>query len=660
MGFQQGLSGVNAASKFLDVVGNNVANANTVGYKGSRAEFADIFANTLGGTSTQTGIGGRTASVAQQFSQGNLSTTNNALDVAIQGNGFFRLIDTAGGFSYSRNGQFQLDRQGYITNGTNKLAGYLANADGQLITGTTPQAIQIRTANIGAQATGASGAANAGLTLAMNFDARSNVVGRGTSTVSINGLQLDNAAAAGTQVNYQTRVTDSTGQFHDLDVQLTKLAGGGWNIATDLDNSGTFTNSANPLVFNALGQIQSGSPAAVSYALASPTPAYGNTPLNFNINFSGATEITGGTVPGAINVNDTAAQNMSVMVANSNLPNGDAVGAVHTFSGSYRDANGDSHSLDVTLTKAAANTWTPSVTIDGAPFTITPTPSPVTFNEAGLLSGGSPIAITGAAGGADFKINLQGLTQNAATFTSSPLEVRSTPPVVPTDPSTYTHSTSATVYDSQGVEHTLTYYFTKVGVNAWEVQSSFDGGTPVTHPGYITFDQVGNLNGGTSLAYSSPIPSPSGALSPLAFNTSFAGTSQFGSQFGVSELTQDGYADGNITGLSIGKDGVIIGRYSNGQNRTVGQITLYNFANPQGLQPLGDNRWAETFASNQARLGVPGSGDFGSLQSGAVEDSNIDLTKELVDMITAQRSYQANAQTIRTQDQVLQTLINLR
>ncbi|QDQ28846.1 flagellar hook protein FlgE [Chitinimonas arctica] len=661
MGFQQGLSGLNSASKFLDVVGNNVANANTVGYKGARAEFADVYANTLASTNVQVGIGGRTSAVAQQFAQGNITSTDNPLDIAIQGNGFFRMIDPAGSFSYARNGQFQLDREGYIVNNNQKLAGYAANSDGQLITGATPQAIQIQTSNIGAQATGGSALSDAGLTLGMNLDARKPIINRGTSTVSVTGARLANAAGT-SPVNYTTRVTDSTGQFHTLDVRLTRAAPQTWTVETQLDGAGGFSQTATPLTFSTPGgQITSGGTQAVSYNLSSPAPAYGTTPMNFNLNFAGALEVAAAAeAPGTVTVNDTAALNTTVQISSSNLDPADPVTTPHTYSGSYLDGNGVSHTIDITLTKAATNTWVPTIDIDGAAFPIVPTPASIVFNTNGQMVAGSPIAITGAPGAVNFSVNLQGVTQQTGAFTAGTVQTRSTPPVVATDPSSYTHSTSATVYDSQGVGHTMTFYFAKVGVNAWEVQTSFDGATPVTQPGYVTFDAAGNMNGGTEFAYTSPIPSPSGAQTPLAFNTYFTGTTQFGNQFGVNELSQDGYADGNITGLSIGKDGIILGRYSNGQNRTIGQITLYNFANPQGLQPLGDNRWAESYASNQARLGTPGTSDFGTLQSGAVEDSNIDLTKELVDMITAQRSYQANAQTIKTQDQILQTLVNLR
>ncbi|HEX5363879.1 MAG TPA: flagellar hook-basal body complex protein, partial [Gallionella sp.] len=183
--------------------------------------------------------------------------------------------------------------------------------------------------------------------------------------------------------------------------------------------------------------------------------------------------------------------------------------------------------------------------------------------------------------------------------------------------------------------------------------------TPLTT---LTFDALGKLTGPavpqlgvvTSAAFA-----PAGAaLQPLTFN--FSQTTQYGGNFGVNTLTQDGYASGRLNGFSTSQDGTVLGRYSNGQSRPLGQVLLANFTNPQGLQPVGNNEWAESAASGQPLIGTPGSSSLGVLQSSAVEDSNVDLTAELVNMITAQRVYQANAQTIKAQDQVLQTLVNLR
>jgi flagellar hook protein FlgE len=150
------------------------------------------------------------------------------------------------------------------------------------------------------------------------------------------------------------------------------------------------------------------------------------------------------------------------------------------------------------------------------------------------------------------------------------------------------------------------------------------------------------------------------ALDIVGIQVNLLGATENGSNFGVTNVLQDGYAPGQLSGILVEGGGIVTARYSNGQSKPAGQIELANFRNVQGLQPLGGNVWARTFNSGDAILGTPASGNFGTLQAGALEDSNTDITLELVNMITAQRVYQANAQTIRTQDQVLQTITNLR
>jgi flagellar hook protein FlgE len=217
------------------------------------------------------------------------------------------------------------------------------------------------------------------------------------------------------------------------------------------------------------------------------------------------------------------------------------------------------------------------------------------------------------------------------------------------------------VYDSLGNPHAMSTYFVKTAANTWSVQGAMDGTALAASLGSLQFNTDGTLNAtGSGIPYAVSVPLTNGATTPLAFNLDFAGATQFGSAFSVDTLAQDGFTSGLLSGYSISDDGTILGQYSNGQSRTLGQIQLANFANAEGLQPLGNNLWTETMASGQPVPGTAGSSSFGVLQSGALEESNVDLTRELVNMITAQRVYQANAQTIKTQDQVLQTLVQLR
>lgn len=422
MGFQQGLSGLNVASKDLDVIGNNVANSGTVGFKTSQTEFADVFAASLvGAGASPVGLGSRVANVTQQFTQGNITTTSNPLDVAINGGGFFRVSDN-GAITYTRNGQFELDKNGFIITSVGQhLTGYAVTSSGLINTG--------------------------GLT----------------------DLQISSA-----------------------------------NIAP---------------------------------------------------------QVTGGAVSGAKGV-----------VGNLNL------------------------------------------------------------------NSGAPII------------------SSAFNYT---------------DPTTYNNSTSLTVYDTLGTAHTYSLYFVKTAANTWNVNATLTNSAGVTTDlsaggtaplGTMTFNSSGTLTTAMPFTQAAITTAQLGTgAAALTFPVSFTGTTQFGGSFSVNSLTQDGYGQGQLSGFSIGKDGVIVGRYTNGQSKNLGQVVLTSFRDPQGLQPLGGNQWAETSNSGAALQGVPGSsGSFGALQSSSVEDSNVDLTAELVDMITAQRNYQASAQTIKTQDQVMQTLVNLR
>jgi flagellar hook protein FlgE len=245
------------------------------------------------------------------------------------------------------------------------------------------------------------------------------------------------------------------------------------------------------------------------------------------------------------------------------------------------------------------------------------------------------------------------------------LDSRSTVPTNPVfnpnDTTSFNSSTSANVFDSLGNSHVLSTYFVKTaGVNTWTVQATFDGTIVAPSPGTLTFNGSGVLTTAMPLAPAMSLALTNGATSPLVFNLDFTGSTQFGALFGVNTLTQDGFSSGTLAGFNIATDGTILGRYTNGQSKKLGQVVLASFPNSQGLQSLGNNQWAQTPDSGQPLVGVAGTGKLGVLQSAAVEDSNVDMTAELVNMITAQRIYQANAQTIKTQDQVLQTLVNLR
>ncbi|WP_348756326.1 flagellar hook protein FlgE [uncultured Aquincola sp.] len=422
MSFQQGLSGLNASSKNLDVIGNNIANANTYGAKTSRAEFADMYATALNGTgANNVGIGVNLQTVAQQFTQGNITSTENAMDLSINGGGFFQVTDGRNPVMYTRNGQFKVDREGNIVNNDQlKLMGYPADGAGVIQPGLA-QPLKLPTAGISPQPTTT-------IDLEMNLDARLGVT----------------APTTGAAINFS--------------------------------DAKTYNNATSQTLYDAKGQEV----AMTYYFQKAATPA---------------------------------------------------------------------------------DTWNVFATANG-----------------------TTVAGTAAA----------------------PLPVT-----------------------------TLNF--------------SSNGGSVTNPVGPISID----IPASTNVAGAATLPI-TGIQLDLSKST------QYGSGFRVTDLAQDGYAAGTLSGISVEDSGIVMARYSNGESKPVGRLELANFRNTQGLQPLGGNLWARTFASGDPIVNVPGEGTMGKLQSGALEESNVDLTGELVNMITAQRIYQANAQTIKTQDQVLQTLVNLR
>lgn len=295
------------------------------------------------------------------------------------------------------------------------------------------------------------------------------------------------------------------------------------------------------------------------------------------------------------------------------------------------------------------------------------TPAPIQISASDLAPVATGTNVSSSFQGVKANLNLD---SRQTTPTTAWVNGPASGPWSP-DPQSYNYSTALSVYDTLGNAHTLTMYFVKAATAGdWNVYSNVDGttnGRVTLTGGPLNFDTSGNLASGSPMSVSidlagvaTDLGSVNNAASPLAFNIDFTGTTQFGSSFGTNRLEQDGYTAGHLVGLSIGDDGIIQGRYSNGQTFAQGQIVLANFTNPNGLQALGNNQWSETSTSGPPLVGAPNTANLGVLASSTVEESNVDLTAELVNLITQQRNYQANAQSIKTQDQVMQTLVNLR
>jgi flagellar hook protein FlgE len=310
-------------------------------------------------------------------------------------------------------------------------------------------------------------------------------------------------------------------------------------------------------------------------------------------------------------------------------------------------------------------------------------------NSAGMQLTGFPIGAKGSA--VALKVEPTYITPVASTLVEAQFnldarsEVPAATPFSITDSNTYNYSNSVSIYDSYGNTHELSIFFSKssAGPSSWDVYAAADGKpldgsgqlipavspatTPPTYtalPGSLatmTFDSSGKLAALSADKLTFTGLDFGNGAAPISLEMALAGSTQFSADNEVRKMSPDGNSAGQLTTLEIDADGFLIGKYSNQQTKELGQIVLSSFASVNGLQNMGDNVWSETAASGAPRTGTPGMGkSLGSLLGGAVEGSNVDLTAELINLIIAQRTYQANTQTVKTQDQVVQALMNLR
>ena len=534
MPFNTALSGIRAANTDLRITGNNIANASTTGFKQSRAEFGDVYASSIGSGANQTGSGVRVQDVAQQFQQGNISFTDNILDLAISGSGFF-VTDLNGDQTFTRAGTFGLDENGYIVNNVNaRLQGFLADDNGNI--NSLASDIQITSRNLQPQTTGQ-------VSSEVNIDSR--------------------------EVPPQTAYSISAARITDLD---------GANVTIGITNATGIESTID-----------------ISTAV-------------------GAGDDTAATIAGIIN----------------------------SITGVQAIDNGGG--VEIVLSEGFSLTTNPTV------------------------------------------VGASALTDTPTTSVSNGFDA--------TDSTTYNHSTAVTIYDSLGNPHVLQQYFIKQPydpantttiANHWQMAIQIDGADvgaptdpldPINTATLAVYDlfflQNGELDevatGDIDIDNWTPLDSAGdviGAIGPTGlpnsdFEISLSGSTQVSGDFEVRAVSQTGTTTGRLAGLSIDDNGFIFARYTNGQNRVLAQVALADFSNSQGLEPVGDTSWAETFDSGVPLVGEPGTASLGLVQSGALEESNVDLSEQLVNLIIAQRNFQASAKTIETADQTTQTIINLR
>jgi flagellar hook protein FlgE len=239
-------------------------------------------------------------------------------------------------------------------------------------------------------------------------------------------------------------------------------------------------------------------------------------------------------------------------------------------------------------------------------------------------------------------------------------------PFSPANANSYNQSTSLTVYDSLGAAHTASMYYVNTGGSAWDAYEYIDGAAVNATPVQLTYSNSGALTGvvdaagGTNpdaVSFGAYTPTTGAAALNVTFNLS--STTQYGDTFGVTSVTQNGFTTGQLSGVSVSSTGVVQANYTNGQSSSLGQVAVANFADQQGLQQVGNTNWVQTYASGQPVYGQAGGAGVGLIESGSLEASNVDITAQLVNMITSQRAFQANAEMVSTENAITQTVINI-
>lgn len=633
-----GVSGIRNHQSWLDVIGNNIANVNTIGFKSSRATFAEALAQTLqpatgphdnfGGTNPmQIGLGLKLMSVDTQFQQGAFESTGNYTDLAIEGDGLFVVSDGNQRF-FTRSGAFNIDADGYLTaqGGSLRVQGYMANQLGIVANNMAPGDIQIPFGmkapasatseislycNLDAEATESTATlVNAGTTGVTSVSGEAVNGAGGTHTITITGNNATQGSGLGANSTGNPLTgTETLGpdlgvtDFSDFEITVD----GGTAVAiTGL----TATNTVEDLI-NAINAQVSG--------------------VTASLDASGEVLIT----------RDWYGNGTSIALS------GDIADQVFDFAGAWTYTDGLASTLQAT------DVFTPSY----GGSAITTLLQLKADDNTGLITG-----IEDLGGG--------GVTVYAAPSTTNPPGGLAAGTLT-IDTEDTTHATSIVTYDSLGAQHVVTLTFTKTATpNDWIWEAEVEGPGQVIsgNTGTVTFNDDGSLD---SFNYDSGVLAfsfnPNNGANPVVSIDINPGTidgvdgiTQFASPTTTIVQTQNGYGMGDLANIFIDENGTIIGSFTNDQNITLAQIVLGNFHNPQGLLKEGSNLYRISANSGDPIYGLP-QVDFGaSVNSGYVEMSNVELSKEFADMIIAQRGFQASARVITTADLLLEEVVRLK
>jgi flagellar hook protein FlgE len=683
-----GVSGLRNHQVRMDVIGNNIANVNTVAFKSSRVTFEEAFAQLLNGGSrppgdlggvnpVQIGLGMNIGSIDQLFSQGNLESTGQTTDLAIQGDSLFVTSRGRRAF-YTRSGNFQLDADGRLVAPTNGFVvqGRLANSAGE-ITSAAPIGDVILPFGQKAPAR-----ATTKVTLSGNLDSAPTPLGtllvmrdsvyaveQSTSNAGagslVNGLYasgLTNTRILGMTPN-STTVTVSDGTLTNSYTYVSTDTGVGnlaFNSLTDLvaEINADFAATLTAAINNATGAITFTAGAAITLALGSSNPALASALSSANgAMLAAATATTDQFSHVATgtdlltDLRDGTGVNLGITVGETIQVDGNAGGTAVTQG---------------TLAVVAATTYAQLAAAVETSLGITNSIGTVIDTATGALriqgDGGLLNELTGVN-----VSTLSGVPEFDSVFDGRPsnwVEQQKAKDVL--------HSASIKVYDSMGNTNVITINFVKDPTSAnqwvWNGTAQAPGVVVAGGSGTVNFDSSGRLlsfnydAGATSFQFNPG----TGATSPvdIQFDAGILGSvngiSQFASPSNAVASGQDGYQMGNLQDISIDNSGIITGVFSNGVSQALAQIALATFNNPSGLLRVGDNMYDVSGNSGSPVIGFAGSSSQSTITPGALESSNVDLSQEFTNMIIAQRGFQANARVITTADEMLNELVNIK
>jgi len=677
----------------MDVIGNNIANVNTIGFKAGRATFAETFAQTLRGTSEalanisgtnamQVGLGMAVANVDTLFSQGNLETTGQTTDLAIQGNGFFIVSDGSNRY-YTRAGDFQLDAKGNLVMPSNgkRVQGFLADSSGNIKAGTALSDIVFPpNMKVPAKATSK-------VELAGNLDASAKPLGTILNTSRLYAVEKAGATS-------KIEGLRATGSVNDIITGLIPNS-------TTITISDSVVGSKTYKYVDSDSAVGNGTFSSLDDLVAEINNDFGASSLTASLDANGAIQFTD--VSGATNQLDIQSSNSILEKAFSSAKGDLNAGPrtsdqfAHTAGSTdllvdLRDANGASLGLatgdEITINGLkGGNAVTPLSFTIGAATTYQDFARDI--ENAFSLANSQGVVINSSDG--SLTINGDGGTANA--LSALDITADNTPGAGGTARTAFNgifgnssgnyietqkaedvkQSASYTVFDSQGNSVDLTVIFTKdtTTPNRWKWEASLPSPATATggNSGVVEFNADGSLksfrydNGATALQ----IDSGNAGASPLTIDISGGKASDFngitqmsGASSAVQFVDQDGHSMGILQRVSIDQFGRIDGNFSNGINKQIGQIALADFNNPGGLVRTGESLFSASNNSGIPVISTAGKSISAQIVSGALEQSNVDLAEEFTRMIIAQRGFQANARVITTSDDLLAEVSNLK